>query len=101
MSGWKTVTQPKEETWQQRWARGGARVRADWLRFFRVTIPGYAELDDEYEALQTLYAEGAISEQTLAVKAGALLENLDALSRPHVLRHKKGSGVIKDPPPQY
>lgn len=88
----------QEYTWQQRWALAGAQPRGDWRQFFRATIPGYDHLDDEYEALQKLHKAKKISSHTLAIKGGAMLAQMDELTK-DVLLPKDSDGVVRGGPP--
>lgn len=66
----------EQETWHGRWARAGVRTRADWKLYLRVTLPGYADLDDEYEALLRLHQAGKISDRTMSKLGGKKLETI-------------------------
>lgn len=77
----------REDTWHERWARGRARTREDWRRFYRATIPDYDTTDDMYQALLNLHEAGKISDDTLATKGGECLRKLYTLEDVHRMRH--------------
>ncbi len=72
---------PREETWESRWARHGARVREDWRQYFRATIPDYVYYDDKYQVLLNLHAKGRISDGSLAKIGGRCLKTLHLLEK--------------------
>jgi len=66
----------REDTWHERWARRRGQTKDDYRRFYRATIPTYADIDDRYQALLNLHEAGKISEDTLAVKGGECVREL-------------------------
>lgn len=86
-----------EYTWQQRWARGGARLTDDWRQYYRANISGYSKLDDEYEGLQAFFAKKKISAHELAIKGGKLFVQMDELTK-HVPLPKDSDGIVRGPP---
>ena len=66
----------EEEPWENRWARNRVRLRDDYLRFYRATIPSYADVDDHYQDVLRLHEAGKISDDTLAIGGGVYVRQL-------------------------
>ena len=70
---------PREDTWEERWARHRVRPRDDYRWFYRATVPGYAEEEDDYHIFLKLHAMGKISDDCLAKLGGECLRRMHVM----------------------
>jgi hypothetical protein len=77
---------PFEETWQGRWARCGAQTPPELRRYYRLVIPGYADVDDWYQALYNLHRKGKISDRVMSELGGRRLKRMDELEQQYKRR---------------
>jgi hypothetical protein len=93
----------KEESWQRRWVRCGVRTIKrghgdEWRKFFRRVLPGYARLDDEFDALHALRKEKKITERTALDKLEVAFKKLDDLERGYFEEHHPDEVIDFSPP---